>query len=295
MTGLRQLSAPLYKEAGIPIVAADNDRTLKGSLRRLFESPLTVLALNGLAALEVMCHGSAQLVIADPAYTNRPFARFSREKTMNVIGYIRVSTQEQADSRAGLEAQRTAIELECQRRQMSLACIIEDAGYSAKNLKRPGIQQAMAMLKAKQADGLVVAKLDRLSRSLLDFASLMDQARREGWSLVALDLGVDTYTPSGEMMASVLATFAQFERRLIGQRTKDALAVRRAQGVKLGRPRSLSDETVGHLVELRETGLTYREIAQRLNATGVPTGQGANAWHAATVHRVVKAARRGHE
>jgi Resolvase, N terminal domain len=67
------------------------------------------------------------------------------------------------------------------------------------------------------------AKLDRLSRSLLDFASLMEDARREGWALVILDLGIDTTTPSGEMIANVMATFAQFERRLIGQRTKDAL------------------------------------------------------------------------
>ena len=80
----------------------------------------------------------------------------------------------------------------------------------------------------------MVAKLDRLSRSLLDFAALMEQARSSGWNLVALDLGVDTSTPAGEMMASVLATFAQFERRLIGQRTKDALAVKRAKASSSG-------------------------------------------------------------
>jgi DNA invertase Pin-like site-specific DNA recombinase len=211
---------------------------------------------------------------------------------MNVIGYIRVSTQEQADSGAGLEAQRTAIELECQRRQMTLACITEDAGYSAKNLKRPGIQQAMAMLKAKQADGLVVAKLDRLSRSLLDFAALMEQARREGWSLIALDLGVDTSTPSGEMMASVLATFSQFERRLIGQRTKDALAVRRAQGVTLGRPTSVHEGTVTLIKEMRSGGSTYRSIADLLNEREVPTAQGGRRWHPATVHAIVKRASR---
>ena len=116
------------------------------------------------------------------------------------------------------------------------------------------LRRALEAIEAGQAEGLVVSKLDRLSRSLLDFAGLMERARKRGWSLVALDLGVDTSTPSGEMMAAVLATFAQFERRLIGQRTKDALAVKRAQGVILGRPRSMSAETVEHIQELRRLG-----------------------------------------
>ena len=112
----------------------------------------------------------------------------------------------------------------------------------------------------------MVAKLDRLSRSLLDFAALMEQARKRGWNLIALDLGVDTSTPAGEMMASVLATFAQFERRLIGQRTKDALAVKRAQGVVLGRPREIPGSTVERIRELHDAGLgagRHRAEAER--------------------------------
>lgn len=67
----------------------------------------------------------------------------------------------------------------------------------------------------------------------------MERARKSRWALVALDIGVDTTTPAGEMMANVLAVFAQFERRLIGQRTREALAVKRLQGVRLGRRPSL--------------------------------------------------------
>src|SRR5205823_6536696 len=137
---------------------------------------------------------------------------------------------------AGLEAQRRAIMAECERRGWQLVDVIEDAGYSAKDLKRPGVQIALETLRKRQASALVVAKLDRLSRSMLDFAGLMDAAQRQGWALVALDLGVDTSTPSGEMIANVLATFAQFERRLIAERTRAALAVKRSQGVRLGRP-----------------------------------------------------------
>jgi DNA invertase Pin-like site-specific DNA recombinase len=103
-------------------------------------------------------------------------------------------------------------------------------------MKRPGVQEALRVLEAKQASALVVAKLDRLSRSMLDFTALMGTAQKQSWALVALDCAVDTSTPTGEAMANMLATFAQFERRLISQRTKEALAVKRAQGVRLGRP-----------------------------------------------------------
>jgi DNA invertase Pin-like site-specific DNA recombinase len=145
-----------------------------------------------------------------------------------VLGYVRVSTGEQADSGAGLEAQRMAIRLACEQRGWELVGMVEDAGFSAATLARPGITQAFDLVESGGASVLVVAKLDRLSRSLLDFAAVMERSRRKRWALVALDLGVDTTTPQGEMMANILATFAQFERRLISQRTKDALAIKTA-------------------------------------------------------------------
>ena len=98
--------------------------------------------------------------------------------------------------------------------------MIEDAGYSAKNLNRPGIQSALDKLKAGEAEGLVAAKMDRLSRSLLNFASLMEDSVEQGWQLVALDGAADTTTPQGKMMAGVLATFAQYERDIIGERVR---------------------------------------------------------------------------
>jgi len=208
---------------------------------------------------------------------------------MDAVGYLRVSTGEQAESGAGLEAQREAIMAEAGRRGWSVRWI-EDAGYSAKNLNRPGIAEALEQLRRGRVEALVVAKLDRLSRSLLDFAGLMAEARREGWAIVALDLGVDTTTPSGEMMANVLASFAQFERRLIGQRTKDALAVKRSQGVRLGRPLVLPKPVRQRIVREREAGRSYRAIAERLNAAGTPTAHGGARWHASTVRAAERAA-----
>ncbi len=208
---------------------------------------------------------------------------------MRVIGYLRVSTTEQADSGAGIQAQRAAIEAEAARKDWTVI-FVEDAGYSAKCLKRPGIAHALDLLARHEADALVVSKLDRLSRSMLDFAGLMDRSRLEGWSLVALDLGVDTSTPAGEMMANVLATFSHFERRLIGQRTKDALAVKRDQGVQLGRPRQMDESTRALIADLRAGGYSLRGIAAELTERGIPTAQQGRAWYASTVSAVLQAA-----
>lgn len=117
---------------------------------------------------------------------------------------------------AGLEAQRQAITAECERRGWQLVEIAEDVG-SGKDLRRPGIQAALEALESGSASALVVAKLDRLSRSMLDFAKVMAAAQTESWALVALDVAVDTTTPAGEAMANVMATFAQFERREQGE------------------------------------------------------------------------------
>jgi DNA invertase Pin-like site-specific DNA recombinase len=205
------------------------------------------------------------------------------------IGYLRVSTDEQANSGAGIEAQRAAILAEAQRRGWAEADVqwIEDAGYSGKDTRRPGIRLALEVLKRGEAAGLVVAKMDRLSRSLLDFTRIMAEAQRQGWALVALDCPADPSTPTGEAMASILATFSQLERRLIGQRTREALAIKRREGVRLGRPRGLSPDLVERVSREREAGRSLRAIAADLNAEGVATAQGGACWHASTIRAVL--------
>ena len=117
----------------------------------------------------------------------------------------------------------------------------------AKDLKRPGVQEALRALKAGEGEALVVAKLDRLSRSMIDFTGLMGRAQKEGWALVALDCAVDTTTPAGEAMAHMLATFAQFERRLISQRTKGLSRKGGGEGCEVGFLEG--DEAAGELEE----------------------------------------------
>ena len=207
---------------------------------------------------------------------------------MRVVGYVRVSTEEQGLSGAGLEAQRAAILAEASRRGWEVVETFEDRGYSARDLKRPGVQAALGALEGGQGSALVVAKLDRLSRSMIDFTGLMARATRESWALVALDCAVDTTTPAGEAMAHVLATFAQFERRLIGQRTKDALAIKRAEGVRLGRPPAISPDIAERIGQERAEGRTLREIAERLDAEGIPTPRGGAHWRPSSLERVLR-------
>ena len=139
-----------------------------------------------------------------------------------MVGYIRVSTSEQADSGLSLDSQRAAIQNHCKQRGWVLVEMVEDAGYSAKNLSRPGMAHALDLLAAGAVGALVVAKLDRATRSVIDAANLLAQGQREGWALVALDLGLDPTSPAGELVATIMAAVAQWERRAIGVRTSDA-------------------------------------------------------------------------
>src|SRR6266545_2796578 len=206
---------------------------------------------------------------------------------MRVIGYVRVSTEEQGQSGAGIEAQKSAILNEAQRRGWEQVTIIEDVGVSGRDLNRPGIRAALETLERGEASALVVAKLDRLSRSMLDFAGVMEMAQKQGWALVALDVSVDTTTPAGEAMANVMATFAQFERRLIAQRTREALAQKKAQGVRLGRPRQLPQPVRTRIRNRRDAGATLAAIAEELNREQVPTAQGGAQWYPSTVRIVL--------
>ena len=206
---------------------------------------------------------------------------------MKVVGYLRVST---ADQEHGIDAQRAAIQAEAIKRGWAVEWIL-DEGRSGKDIDRPGIARALALLKAGEAEALVVSKLDRLSRSLPDFARLLEIPAKEGWAIAALDLNLDTSTPTGKLVASIMAAVAQWERETIGLRTKEALAAAKAKGVKVGRPNSQDPSVVRRVRRYRSAGLTYRAIAARLNADAVPLPGGGAAWYPNSVRRITE--RRG--
>lgn len=163
-----------------------------------------------------------------------------------------------------------------------------DDGKTGENLQRPGLQKALAHVYAGEASGIICAKLDRLSRDLLDFATLMDKANKEGWNIVLLDVGVDLRQPVGKLMAGILALFAQFERDMIIQRTNDGLAERKADGVRLGRKRSLSDELLAAVIGTYHVEGSFSGAARFLNAAGASTPQGGKQWYPATIQKIVQ-------
>ena len=218
------------------------------------------------------------------------YAGFVKRRSSKVIGYLRVSTDEQAVSGLGLADQRALIGAETARRGWDDVEYLSDEGFSAKNLSRPAIATALEMLRKGQASVLVVSKLDRLSRSLLDFATLMDRAKREGWELVVLDLAIDTTVPSGALMANVMAAFAEYERQLIGARTSAALQQLKGQGVRLGRPRTMPTEVTERVLRERADGRTLAAIAEGLNADDVATARGGAKWYPSTVKAVLVSA-----
>lgn len=206
---------------------------------------------------------------------------------MHVIGYIRVSTREQADSQLGLDAQRRALTAEAEHRGWDLT-IIEDAGFTGRNTNRPGLREALALLRQRKADALLVYKLDRVSRSVQDFAGLLRSAERQRWALVAMDMGIDMTTPNGRLVSHILVAVAQWESEVIGVRTADAMAEAKAKGQRFGRQRLASDAACDLVVKLRDEGQSFERIAAALDAQGIPTPSGGTRWYGSTVSRLHK-------
>ena len=204
---------------------------------------------------------------------------------MRAIGYMRVSTEEQGDSRAGLEAQEAMIRETAAYKRWEIVDIRQDISSGASMKKRTQLGSVLQDLKSGKADVLIVAKLDRLSRSVMDFATIMEMAQKEGWSLSVLDLDVDTSTTNGELIMNIMVSLAQWERRIIGDRTRSALAALKARGVKLGRKSGVDPETLKVINMLRSADLSYQKIADALNEQGIQGGQGGK-WHATTVRRL---------
>lgn len=205
-----------------------------------------------------------------------------------VVGYVRVSTQEQGDSGAGLAAQLATIRREVKHHRWNLVEMYQDVASGSSRERRPQLEKALQDLRDGRADTLVVSKLDRLSRSVADFGAIIEESRREGWTIVIIDLGVDLATPAGEMVASIMAVLAQWERRVISQRTIDALREKKLAGVRLGRPVGISPDTESTIRTLKESGMGSRAIARQLNELGLATSQGAAMWRASAVEAVLR-------
>ncbi len=210
------------------------------------------------------------------------------KQVTRAIGYLRVSTEEQAATGNGLAAQRSTVLAEADRRGWPVE-VVADEGASGKNVN-PQLRACLAQLEAGQADALIVAKMDRLARSVLHAADIMDAARSQGWDLIVCDLGVDLSTPQGKAMANMLATFAELERDLISIRTKEGLAAAKAKGKRIGAPRLASAALVHRVITDRNAGMSFGAIARCLTNEGVLSPQGRPQWQPSTVRRMYNAA-----
>ncbi len=202
-----------------------------------------------------------------------------------MIGYLRVSTEEQALHGYGLDAQEHELVRAFEFYRWDLTEIVREEGASGKDLDRPRLRHALELIAAGDADGIAVAKLDRLSRSVIDFSDLLDWFEHAGARFVALDLQVDTSQPGGRMVSQVLMAVAEWERGTIAARTKAGLAAKRAQGQPTGRP-SVADrpELVDRIQAMRSIeGMSLQAIADELNEDGVPTLRGAAKWRPSSV------------
>ena len=216
------------------------------------------------------------------------------------IGYIRVSTEQQANEGVSLDAQRAKIEAWCTHNGYELAQVYVDAGISGKSMdKRPGLQDALKSLKKGMA--LVSYSLSRLARSTKDAISIGETVAKRKADMVSLSEQIDTTTAAGRMMFQMLAVLAEFERNLTAERTTSALQHKKATGQKYTNITPYGFEAIEvRLVQVQQEaeivaeiqasrtgGNTLQSIADGLNGRNIPTKTG-KLWAPATIHLLLK-------
>jgi DNA invertase Pin-like site-specific DNA recombinase len=222
---------------------------------------------------------------------------------MKAIGYVRVSTDRQAEQGVSLEAQEAKIRAMATVQGAELFEVIVD-GESAKNLNRPGLQRLLALVDRGKVEAVIIAKLDRLTRSVKDLCSLLELFEKRSVALISVAESLDTASAAGRLVITIMAAVSQWEREAIGERTRDALRHKRTSGERVGNIRfgfRLSPDgkhvepdpgEQGVLTEirhLRQSGHTMRGIAATLNRKARRTRRGS-AWRLEHVARIIKQA-----
>ncbi len=219
------------------------------------------------------------------------------------VGYVRVSTLEQSQEGISLDVQKARIQAYAQAKNLELLEVLSDGGLSGKNLKRPGLRELMDRCERGEVQHVIVVKMDRLSRSTRHLLSLVeDLFIKRQIELHSVSESIDTGTPHGRFLLTILGGLGQMERELIGERTKGALAYKRerleptshpplgfkANGARermVQVPKEL--EIVRCILDLWRRGQSYCAIARQLASEGVPTKRGGR-WASETVRKVVE-------
>jgi len=209
---------------------------------------------------------------------------------VQTVGYIRVSTEEQAQSALGLEAQERMIRAYCEAKRIVLDDLVVDAGYSGKDLNRPGVTDLLRRVRQRRVGTVVAVKIDRLSRRVIDTLNIVETLRQHDTAIVFVQEAIDTTTAAGKAMLTVIAAFAEMERNYIAERTRSALAAKKARGERLGNPAFGAldgEQAVHHVVrELRGRHLSLRAIAFELGHRGYVPRRAAT-WSPEMVRRLL--------
>lgn len=236
---------------------------------------------------------------------------------MRLDAYVRGSTEEQEIT---LDAQESRIRqyhalYGCERDTgFELGEILVERGESAKNLNRPELVRALKRMDIGKSDGLIITKLDRLTRKLRDWQDLVDLyfGEKAGKKLIAIDNQVNTFTATGRMMLNMIVLMAQWELETISERTVDGLRRKIAKGERCGGVRyghqldpshparskktgainglkvdAREQEAIAVMHQCRKEGATLRAIAWELGRLGFKTKSGRSKWAPQTIHRIL--------
>jgi site-specific DNA recombinase len=219
---------------------------------------------------------------------------------LKAVGYTRVSTDKQADKGVSLEVQLEKIRAMAVVQGAEVLEVIQDAGESAKSLERPGMARLLSLVDASKVEVVIIAKLDRLTRSVRDLGELLERFNRKGVSLVSVAESLDTGSAAGRLVLNIMTAVSQWEREAIGERTQTALLHKKEHGkvynhVPYGFVRdgdslvALAEEQaiVSRIRVLRANGWALRRIAEALNCDSVPTKHGGQ-WFPQTVSDILR-------
>src|SRR5438477_7031466 len=222
--------------------------------------------------------------------------------SMRAIGYVRVSTDRQADHGVSLEAQEAKIRAMAVVQGSEIVELIVDGGESAKDLNRPGMERLLALVDERKVQTVIIAKLDRLTRSVKDLAELLERFQRRGVSLVSVAESLDTGSAAGRLVINIMTAVSQWEREAIGERTRDAMQHKKSTGRCVGNiaygyrlaadgehvePEPSEQKALAQIRRLRQQGRSLRSIAATLNGQALRTRRGTG-WRHDHIVRVLR-------
>jgi DNA invertase Pin-like site-specific DNA recombinase len=209
---------------------------------------------------------------------------------MQAIGYVRVSTDRQAETGVSLDAQKEKIRAMAVVHGAELLDVIVDGGESAKSLQRPGMERLLALVESKRVQTVIVAKLDRLTRSVRDLCALLELFEKRKVALISVAESLDTGSAAGRLVITIMGAVSQWEREAIAERTRDALRHKRANGERVGNihygyrlaadgahvePDDAEQAVLATIRDLRARHRSLREVARALNERGWRTRRGS--------------------